>query len=544
MNILEAEDTIKGLPDDYLFNEAQYPSGKLPQFLVVSEIQRRQDMRQRYQANAQQPEGTVKDQILMGAQQGAQQAPQAAQQAPQAMPPQPMPQGIPQTIQPSGTAYMASGGIAPGGTVYMADGRKVPESSWWEKYFVGPYAESMIGRPPRERPEPRPAPRISPKLWIAPSDQEDLEREIGATGGGLEDTAPFRALGLADFLSVDDEFPTNIHRYRDARRRVEESDQRLLNTINAARQEHRNKLANQANINEVTDTLLTGTPTDAQLALVRGRPAYGNVEGVSPLRPDFQTGTTPTDTGATPTDVGGGIASLFNYEDMAKPSQKEKAYEEYMSKMLEEGLPEPVDISSYKDAALKRSEEAVANARQMALAETLTNLGAGVMRGDPASGLSDASKAALDALRGGREESITEKRSAEQIALQQANQERQQKIEEMGFKEKGLGALAKGERERINSSVEAALKREYYSIARAQIAASSSSNPMVAYRKAIQDLPMKAEEALAKAMSSDLGTNWTNEVKMLWKQKFIKDQMTFINSLYGIDERHYDDMRE
>lgn len=506
MNILEAEDTIKGLPDDYLFNEAQYPSGKLPQFLVVSEIQRRQDMRQRYQANAKQPEGTVKDQILMGAQQGAQQAPQAAQQAPQAMPQQPMPQGIPQTIQPSGTAYMASGGIAPGGTVYMADGGRVPErdSGWWRNYI--------------ERPEPRPAPRISPKLWIAPSDQEDLEREIGATGGGLEDTAPFRALGLADFLSVDDEFPTNIHRYRDARRRVEESDQRLLNTINAARQEHRNKLANQANINEVTDTLLTGTPTDAQLALVRGRPAYGNVEGVSPLRPDFQTGTTPTDTGATPTDVGGGIASLFNYEDMAKPSQKEKAYEEYMSKMLEEGLPEPVDISSYKDAALKRSEEAVANARQMALAETLTNLGAGVMRGDPASGLSDASKAALAALRGGREESITERRSAEQIALQQANQERQQKIEEMGFKEKGLGALAKGERERINSAVETALKLKYYEIQDGYIKAQTAGKG-TQYQKAFQQLLADAREFVA-------AENKSRAEAIPPKPQMTKDEMT------------------
>ena len=49
MNILEAEDIIKGLPDQALFEEAQMPSGQVPQFLVVSEIQRRSDMRKRFQ---------------------------------------------------------------------------------------------------------------------------------------------------------------------------------------------------------------------------------------------------------------------------------------------------------------------------------------------------------------------------------------------------------------------------------------------------------------------------------------------------------------
>ena len=47
MNILEVEDIIKGLPDQALQKEAQAPSGQVPQFLVVSEIQRRTDMRKR-----------------------------------------------------------------------------------------------------------------------------------------------------------------------------------------------------------------------------------------------------------------------------------------------------------------------------------------------------------------------------------------------------------------------------------------------------------------------------------------------------------------
>tara|TARA_R110000751_G_scaffold147131_1_gene251506 strand:- start:26 stop:361 length:336 start_codon:yes stop_codon:yes gene_type:complete len=57
MNIIDTEDMIKGLPDAALQKEAQNPSGQAPQFLVVSEIKRRKDMRERYAQN-QQSQGT------------------------------------------------------------------------------------------------------------------------------------------------------------------------------------------------------------------------------------------------------------------------------------------------------------------------------------------------------------------------------------------------------------------------------------------------------------------------------------------------------
>jgi hypothetical protein len=60
MNILEIEDIIKGLPDQSLMQEAQAPSGQMPQFLVVSEIQRRADMRKRFQNQQKEmPQGTI-----------------------------------------------------------------------------------------------------------------------------------------------------------------------------------------------------------------------------------------------------------------------------------------------------------------------------------------------------------------------------------------------------------------------------------------------------------------------------------------------------
>lgn len=65
MNILQLEDTIKGLPDEALMQQVQQPSGEVPQYLVISEIQRRADMRKRHQEQAQeQPQGTVADQVV------------------------------------------------------------------------------------------------------------------------------------------------------------------------------------------------------------------------------------------------------------------------------------------------------------------------------------------------------------------------------------------------------------------------------------------------------------------------------------------------
>jgi hypothetical protein len=109
MNILEAEDIIKGLPDQSLMQEAQAPSGQVPQFLVVSEIQRRTDMRKRYQ-DQQQPQGTVTDQIvqegIMGAMPPQPMMPQAM--PPQAMPPQAMP---PQQMFGGGIIRLQEGGF-------------------------------------------------------------------------------------------------------------------------------------------------------------------------------------------------------------------------------------------------------------------------------------------------------------------------------------------------------------------------------------------------------------------------------------------------
>ena len=128
MNIIEAEDLVKGLPDQALFQEAQFPSGRIPQYLAVSEVQRRQDMRQRFQAAQQEQQPSVKDQILQGGIGSTGMAPEMSSMPPMApqMPPQggPMPPQMPPQMPPPMLA--AGGGITPGGIAYMQVGGVAP----------------------------------------------------------------------------------------------------------------------------------------------------------------------------------------------------------------------------------------------------------------------------------------------------------------------------------------------------------------------------------------------------------------------------------
>jgi hypothetical protein len=159
MNILEIEDIIKGLPDQSLIQEAQAPSGQMPQFLVVSEIQRRADMRKRFQNQQQEmPQGTIADQILqsgiasMGNRQPIQSMPPQGmppqgmpQQGMPPMPQQGMPQGMPQQGMPmqqqppmmppmSPPMMPPAQGMAAGGVVRMQEGKVPPYTGGTENY--------------------------------------------------------------------------------------------------------------------------------------------------------------------------------------------------------------------------------------------------------------------------------------------------------------------------------------------------------------------------------------------------------------------------
>jgi len=150
MNILEAEDMVKGLPDQVLFQYAQNPPPQIPQYLAVSEVQRRQDMRQRFQAQ-QGEQQTIKDQILQGGIAAAGGPPPGGEQppmAPQGAAPPGAPMEQPMTGAPMGGMFrggmtrMATGGMTPGGIVYMQEGRTAPSEQ---------EIREAVATPPRNR---------------------------------------------------------------------------------------------------------------------------------------------------------------------------------------------------------------------------------------------------------------------------------------------------------------------------------------------------------------------------------------------------------
>ena len=130
MNIFEQEDVVKGMPDQRLMQEVQRPSGSVPQYLVVSEIQRRADMRKRFAAQQTTPSTTVKDQIVSGG---------IAAMAPRqpsiggmtSSPPSPMQPMAPQQAMPQPAAPVRMATPPP---VRMFDGKDVPFAGTQDMY--------------------------------------------------------------------------------------------------------------------------------------------------------------------------------------------------------------------------------------------------------------------------------------------------------------------------------------------------------------------------------------------------------------------------
>ena len=116
MNILEKEDLIKGLPDSELQRQMQSPTGELPQYLLISEIQRRTDMRKSLQEQPKQE--SIADQIRMEGIMATR-----PQMPPQMQPPM----GMEQPPMPMEQPPM---GMAQGGVVRMRNLGKVPSRSF------------------------------------------------------------------------------------------------------------------------------------------------------------------------------------------------------------------------------------------------------------------------------------------------------------------------------------------------------------------------------------------------------------------------------
>jgi len=121
-NILEQEDDLKTLSNDQLLQEIEAPSGLFAPFLPPSEMQRRNEMRDRYEASQEQPSNTIVEQIVAESMGGI--APIGQQGYPPASPmdmlSQPMSSPIPTDLT-SQVPVVAAAGAFPDGAMAIED---------------------------------------------------------------------------------------------------------------------------------------------------------------------------------------------------------------------------------------------------------------------------------------------------------------------------------------------------------------------------------------------------------------------------------------
>jgi hypothetical protein len=392
MNIIEAEDLVKGLPDQALFQEAQYPSGRIPQFLAVSEVQRRQDMRQRFQATQQGQQATVKDQILQGGIGSTGMAPEMTSAPPMA--PQMPPQGAPMP-PPVG---MAMGGIVP---YRMQEGRTVPDLTMRMK------AQNAAAS----------GPRIPLDM-----DLKSFVRRMLPTLDSLPPAAQAEVL-----MRFEPQYNTARANTQMFNRASVEDPSVILNELSGS----------TAPVRPQPVAALVAAPTAAPVVAPQRNASSNNV---SPGLPAAGAALN-----APRQQAGAGADPMGYFANLLKPYERPtevQAAIDLQRQQMEQGLPPPIDLNQYIQSAQQRQQEARDEARQMAIANTLMNLGTGLFAGDPAAGLQRATQAATETLREGRREAQAEGRMAEQLQLQAAQQNRQNLLDNMKFRSESVNAIA------------------------------------------------------------------------------------------------------
>lgn len=430
MNIIEAEDIVKGLPDQVLFQEAQYPSGQIPQYLAVSEVQRRQEMRQRFQSQQQGQQPTVKDQILQGGIAAAGPPPQISQ------PPMAAPAENMQTaMYDGGITRMFSGGYTPGGTVKMQVGRS---TDVYKFENLSPEARQTIVRQYA-------ALGINPRLVMNPegfnSQPFEKRRKVFEQLSALvptpaqeqpkapaPDTSAFKqslGSGIAGVVPPTNQTITGI---------IPPSGAAGAPAVARTGRGASGSFGEPTNPPAVTvqaPATTTATPPAADSTQVSAPPVTPGGIGDIKTDQDF--------------DIQKTLIKFLNqprtiHPDVIHPDVQ--AAIDQLKANQAAGLPAPISMAPYVEAAEKRQQQAREDARKEAIASTLMNLGAGLVSGDPAAGLQRATQVATETMREGRRQAEAEGRMAEQLRLQQAQQERQNIIDTMKFKSDSVNAIA------------------------------------------------------------------------------------------------------
>jgi hypothetical protein len=143
MNIIKIQNQLKGVPDDTLVGYVQNPSGQVPTYLALSELQRRKEMRNSYQANKPEEKSVAEELVTESQPQPGIAALPEAQPMMEAMAPQPeMPM---EQMAHGGLAELDTGNMydennyATGGIVAFDDGGPVKHYAYGGKTSTDPY---------------------------------------------------------------------------------------------------------------------------------------------------------------------------------------------------------------------------------------------------------------------------------------------------------------------------------------------------------------------------------------------------------------------
>jgi hypothetical protein len=407
MNILEMEDMVKGLPDQVVAQYAQFPDAQVPQFLALSELQRRQDMRQRFQAQQQGMEPTVKDQILQGGIASA--MPQGAPPMDQGMAP---PMAPPQAMPQQAPAMMAGGGMVPSGIVRMQQGRAVPGNS----DLVNPaYQQRLTALNAVER--------MGTGLPL----NMDLISFVRTK------TPNFDQLSPREQQMVLQAFEPQYMRGREI--------SQIREQINA----------NPEAASQILSDFVpapTPAPTPAPAPVTTSAPVpTATVPPVNVPPPPAEDGgigafnRTPPASRAYPSvpEVVGLIQGLG--ADQSRP-QEVTDYINLIRQQTEQGLPPPVDLGQFVTRAEERERSIREDARRQALGAALLQLGAGVASGEMASGLRGAGEQASQIMGQGRREAGQQQALAEQLRLRGAESSREAQVQVMNLSRDATKAIA------------------------------------------------------------------------------------------------------
>jgi hypothetical protein len=152
MNLLKIQDMLKGTPDEKLIGYVQNPSGQVPTYLALSELQRRKEMRASYQANKPEDKSVAEDLVQEAQPQVAGLAglPEAqpmmeAMQPPPEMPVQQMAQGGLADLGMDNQMFNEEN-YATGGIVAFNDGGNVQNFEEGGTSRLGDYFRSKINK--------------------------------------------------------------------------------------------------------------------------------------------------------------------------------------------------------------------------------------------------------------------------------------------------------------------------------------------------------------------------------------------------------------